>query len=77
MDFKQVVSSFVAVVFLTAVTGACYSRYHLPPQELYKLNGYRDGQTVVLSSMDGEAVKFNSKTELKIEAGDGQAMNAK
>lgn len=74
---KQLISSFVVVAMLSFATGACYNNHMLAPQELYKLNGFREGQTVILNSVDGDAVKFSSKTQLSVQAADGQAMTAK
>lgn len=74
---KQIVSSFVVVTLLAFVNGACYSNHLVPPQELYKLNGFREGQTVFMQSVDGDNVKFNSKTQLSVQAADGQSMSAK
>jgi hypothetical protein len=59
------------------VTGACYNNHMLAPQELYKLNGFREGQTVILNSVDGDNVKFSRNTQLNVTAADGQAMTAK
>lgn len=74
---KQIVSSFVVVTLLSVATGACYSNHLVPAQELYKLNGYREGQTVYMTSVDGDNVKFNSKTQLSVQAADGQSMTAR
>ena len=74
---KKSLSMLLAVILLMTVTGACYNNHMIAPQELYKLNGYREGQTVMLTSVDGDNVKFNSKTQLSVQAADGQAMSAK
>ncbi len=77
MQLKKLFSTFMAVIVLTTVTGACYNNYQVAPQELYKLNGFREGQNVELSSIEGDSFKFSSKTELSVEAVDGQRMKAR
>ena len=74
---KKSLCTLLAVILLTTITGACYNTHQVPPQELYKLNGFRQGQTVMLTSVDGDNVKFSSKTQLNVQAADGQAMTAK
>jgi hypothetical protein len=69
---KQIVACLV-VIF---VTGACFSTTQVAPMELYRLNGYQ-GREMSLTSIDGDQVSFDKKSELKIQATDGQQMNAK
>jgi hypothetical protein len=72
----KIFSTSLAVVILVTSVG-CYTSREVPPAELYKLNGYREGQTIYLADKEGESVKFSSKTDLRVESDDGQHMNAR
>lgn len=74
---RKILSTSLAVIVLTTFTGACFNTHQLAPQELYKLNGFREGQVVVLDAVDGGGVKFSSKTELRIDSESGQTVSAK
>jgi hypothetical protein len=74
---KRALSSVLVVTLFSTWLGGCYNTYQVAPQELYKLSGYRDGQTIALSSVEGDSVPFNKRSELKIDAADGQSMKAR
>ena len=55
-------------LLLSVGLAGCYNTYQVPPPELPKLHGFREGQKVTLQSVDDDAVPVDAGSELTLES---------
>jgi hypothetical protein len=70
-------SIFIAAAVSALTLPACYITWDVAPGALRALDGFREGQTREIRSMDEEDVPFTSSTELFLRLNDGREARAK
>jgi hypothetical protein len=67
----KLISGLMVGVMVATTCSGCYSTWDIAPQELTKLNGYREPQKVPLADQEGSELEFDRRTELSFYTAEG------